>query len=398
MRRLVARGSWLAAASRPRQAALVLFLALGLSACGDDGPTTPTPPPSTLAAPVLDSPTDGSTVSSLRPTLTVINVFSAESTVKTYDFQVATTNGFTTTVVSKTGVAEGASGKTSYTLEQELSLQTRYYWRARAVQGATVGSWSAASSFVTSSNTAPVIKSVTAQGSKPNEPANFADLDEEITLTAVAEDAQVTPDRLTYTWTAPSGIFTGSGASVKWRAPSSLAVPAKVTIRVTVSDGPAPSGASAIGEVIVDVHDSVKEVGDMAVQFLVDFSRQLPPAEVLKNFSESCPGKASELADVERNQRCWTVTSYSVGSAKVTLNFKGVCAFRSRSGDACASVPVLWRTTTKSSAAECGGQAVGTTGSASGTDWLAAVYLGSRWWLCDSDFEGTSTTGARFKK
>jgi hypothetical protein len=375
-----------------------MFLGLSLSACGSDGPTTPSPPPSTLAAPVLDSPADGATVSGVRPTLSVINVFSAQSTPKTYDFQVATTTTFTQPLVSKTGVTEGNSGKTSYTLEQDLATQTRYYWRARALQGSTVGTWSAASSFQTTANTPPVIKSVTAQGSRANEPANLADLDEEIALTVVAEDAQVSADRLLYQWTAPSGTVTGTGASVRWRAPASLTTPAKVTILVTVSDGPAPTGASATSEITVDVHDSRKEIGDMAVQFLVDFSKQIAPADVLKNFSDTCPGKASELADTERNQRCWKVTSYSVGAATVTVNFKSVCAFRSRSGDGCASVPVSWRTEVKSSAAECGGQPVGTAGSAVGKDWLAAVYLGSRWWLCDSDFEGTSTTGARFKK
>lgn len=377
---------------------LVALLALGLAACGDDGPSTPTPPPSTLPAPALDSPVDGSTVSSLRPTLTVINVFSAQSAAKTYDFQVSTTNAFTSPLVNKAGVTEGTSGKTSYALEQELALQTRYYWRARAVQGTTVGAWSAASSFLTSSNTAPVIKAVTAQGSRPNEPANFADLDEEITLTAVAEDAQVTPDRLTYTWTAPSGTISGSGASVRWRAPASLAVPARVTIRVTVSDGPAPSGASATGDVVVDVHDSAREIGDMAVQFLVDFSKQLPPAEVLKNFTDSCAGKASELADVQRNQRCFTINSYKVGGATTAIGFKGVCSFRSRPGDACTSVPVEWNVTYISSAAECDGRTgkpVGTKETSVGLDWLASVYLNSRWWLCDSDFESRSSSTAR---
>jgi hypothetical protein len=35
---------------------------------------------------------------------------------------------------------------------------------------------------------------------------------------------------------------------------------------------------------------------------------------------------------------------------------------------------------------------------ATGKDWVVGVYLGTRWWLCDSDFDGTSTPGVLFKK
>ena len=49
--------------------------------------------------------------------------------------------GFAATV-SKGGVPEGASGTTSYTVEQDLQPTTLFYWRSRAVQGTSTGPWS----------------------------------------------------------------------------------------------------------------------------------------------------------------------------------------------------------------------------------------------------------------
>jgi hypothetical protein len=382
-------------------AVVALGAAVLLTRCGGSSPTTPTPPPATLAAPVIDSPVDGAEVSSQRPTLTVINVFSAQATPKTYDFQVSDAVSFTRIVVSKTGVAEAASGKTSYTLEQDLATEARYYWRARAQQGTATGAWSAVASFRVGANTPPVIRSVVAQGSRPGEPAYFADLDEEITVTATVEDAQVAPERLVYEWSAPVGTFTGAGASVRWRAPKTAATPTKVVISLTVRDAPAPGGATASSTVPVNLHDSVREIGEMAVQFLTDFSKQLPPADVLRNFSDTCGGKAAELGDVQRNQRCWKIDSYVLGTATTAVSFGGACTFRDRRADACTSVPVDWRATYISSAVECApptGKPVGTKERAVGLDWVTAVYVGSRWWLCDSDFDGTTSTGARFSE
>ena len=318
---------------------------------------------------------------------------------KTYDFQVSDAADFARLVVSKAGVTESTSGKTAYTLEQDLATEARYYWRARAQQGTASSAWSVVVSFRVGRNTPPVIRSIVAKGSRPNEPAYFADLDEEITVTATVEDAQVAPERLVYEWSAPVGTFTGAGASVRWRAPKTATTPTKIVISLTVRDAPAPGGATASSTVPINLHDSVREIGDMVVQFLTDFSKQLPPADVLRNFSDTCGGKAAELADVLRNQRCWKIDSYSVGAPTVTVSFKGTCTFRSRSGDACTSVPVDWRATYISSAVECApptGKPVGTKERAVGLDWVTAVYEGNRWWLCDSDFDGTTSTGARF--
>jgi hypothetical protein len=139
-----------------RSIAFAVAAAVVVAACGGNGskttPTAPTPAP-TLSAPKLDSPAMGSQQDSLRPTLTVQNVTSDQPAgTRTYEFQISDSNAFTAATtrtvngfdatVGKTGVAEGGSGKTSFTPEADLQPTTIFYWRARAVQGTSTGPWS----------------------------------------------------------------------------------------------------------------------------------------------------------------------------------------------------------------------------------------------------------------
>ena len=369
-----------------------------LWACGD-GPTQPTPPPASLPAPTLDSPPNGAEIGTLRPTLTVNNVVSAGTGARTYEYQVAQNSSFAEPVVSQSGIAEGGEGRTSYTLAQDLAPSTQYYWRARVAQGGNTSSWSDTAGFRTTRNRAPAISSLSARGSRPNEPVNFADADEEITVTAVVEDPDTPASQLTYEWRADAGTFSGSGASVTWRAPVFVSTPGTVTITLTVRDGSPATAAATSKPLSIRVHDSKKEVGDLATQFLTDFSNStVAPEVVVRNFTDSCPGSRDELSDVEHNRRCYRIDSHDLGVPDVTVNFDGRCAFRDRPGDACATVNVEWRSTTISSAEECGGQPVGTRGVALGVDWIAAVYENSRWWLCSSDFEGRTASSRLFKR
>jgi hypothetical protein len=134
----------------------VAAVAATIVACGGSKsatPTTPTPVSATLTAPKLDSPETGAQADSLRPTLTVQNVTSDQpSGTRTYEFQVSDTTSFSATAssaiagfaaqVGKTGVAEGSSGKTSWTPETDLQPTTLFYWRVRALQGTATGPWS----------------------------------------------------------------------------------------------------------------------------------------------------------------------------------------------------------------------------------------------------------------
>src|SRR5205823_9001586 len=83
-------------------------------------------------------------------------------------------------------------------------------------------------------NNLPVIDSITIQGTRPKEPANFADLAESVPIVAKVHDDETAVDQLEYQWTATTGTFTGTGASVVWLAPASATTPLDVIITLKV--------------------------------------------------------------------------------------------------------------------------------------------------------------------
>src|SRR5436853_2858927 len=115
-----------------------------LVACADKT-TAPTPVLAKLTAPVADSPSDNFQLDNLRPTLTVKNGTSSQPAgARTYEFQISDSSTFPSTasakrrtisgfslVTTQSGVIEDASGKTSFTVTDDLQPTTRYYWRAR---------------------------------------------------------------------------------------------------------------------------------------------------------------------------------------------------------------------------------------------------------------------------
>ena len=140
-------------------AALVLSTIV-LSACGngkDGSPTSPTPSAANITAPAIDAPADNEQFDTLRPTLTVRNATSDQTGTRVYEFQISDSTSFSSTTTShvaglaatvgKTGVAEGANGKTSFTPDQDLQPTTLFYWRARAVQGSSTSAWSPTGRF-----------------------------------------------------------------------------------------------------------------------------------------------------------------------------------------------------------------------------------------------------------
>ena len=102
------------------------------------------------------TPSDDQQLNTLRPTLTVNNATSSGSGTRTYEFQIADNNLFTATAwagsyivtVMQTGVPEGAV-TTSFTPASDLLPASRYYWRARALQGSSSGPWSSVMRFRT---------------------------------------------------------------------------------------------------------------------------------------------------------------------------------------------------------------------------------------------------------
>jgi hypothetical protein len=229
-------------------------------------------------------------------------------------------------------------------------------------------------------NAAPVITRLSAQGTRRHEPANLADANEEIVLTATVTDAETAADKLTFEWSSPSGSFTGAGPSVRWRAPASVPTPLVATLQLRVVDGDQRVDRT----VLVQVHDHVREVGDMATLFLRDFSDStIPAGTVMRNFLPGCYGTGEETREVQDNRIGFRITKSMVGPPAVSVDFDGVCRYENRAGDACSVSPVRWESVTPSG----GHDAV------AGVDQIAAVYRQDRWWLCDSKFDGHPVSG-----
>ena len=369
-----------------RLAVTVLVSVFAVSACGgDDTVTNPTPP---YVGPTITavSPSSGASLGGTQIAVTGTN-FADGATVSV--------GGVQATSVRVTG----ASTLTAVTGPHAPGLTDVVV--AVGGQSATL---SAAFLYVAvPANAMPVISSVTVQGTRPNEPANFADINEEVVVTAVVTDAETPVSQLTYEWSADIGTITStSGATARWRAPASIAAPVMATITVRVTEviatvtgaaGPAVVTQTAVGTGTASVHNSLKEIGDMSRQFLLDFSNSsLSPEYVVRDFWDGCPGKAEELQDVRTNRANWLITSYKIGEpTSVSVNFSSACVTPnrpSRPGDGCSVVPCEWHDVYKPT---------GQTGTTIGPDYLSAVYRNNRWWLCSSDFpSGTITTPVNY--
>lgn len=246
-------------------------------------------------------------------------------------------------------------------------------------------------------NVPPVIDSIRVQGRAAKEPANFSDLGETVAVTADVHDAETAVDELQYSWTADAGSFDGTGATVTWRAPEVATTPLPVTLTLKVTEKYGYPGAAKIyqqdvsSSAIVSLHNSRKEVGDMARQFLLDFSdsniRDI--SAIMRNFIPGCYGTKEETDQVTENRRRYRIIDSHVGEPQTTVNFGGVCPFQARKGDACTSVPVFWNSIDMDNH--------GATGAVTGTDWVASFYIPDkqRWGLCDSSFDGRKALNMR---
>jgi hypothetical protein len=321
------------------------------------------------------------------------------------------TAGGTAVTISGTNFAAGATvtfggtSATGVTVASPTSLQAVTPARpaGQADVVVTVGGQSATLSkgfafFTPGQNQLPVISSITIQSAQANAPSNFADLDGEVAVSATVTDAETPVSQLIYEWSAPLGTFTGTGSAVRWRAPATAPTPASVTITLKVSEviGGTTETQSTSKAATLSLHNSLKEIGDMSRQFLLDFSdSKLSPSYVVRDFWDGCPGKADELSDVATNRRDFVILSSTIGPANpVSVDFKAGCVvpkYGFRSGDGCAVVQCEWHDKELST---------GTLGTTIGPDYLTAVYRNDRWWLCNSDFPlGTHTnpvTGASF--
>lgn len=267
-------------------------------------------------------------------------------------------------------------------------------------------------------NTPPVVRSLTATPTRLevrlSTCAGTTPCPTRTTLAATVEDTETAAAQLTYEWSAAGpggaglGTFEGSGATVTWTAPDTLAGPQTVDVRLTVVEryasrvgGPIDSENRVSSTVGVRVHDSVKEVGDLATTFLTEFSNSSlrDPQYLVRNFSDACPGKAAEANDIANNRQNYLILEYGLGRPAVTVTFApSPCGTRARpEGHACAQLTCQWTARCLPGAApgEC---TPGVIGKTSGNCVLSALYEREQWWLCDSKYYESQPSGMRWMR
>ncbi len=224
-------------------------------------------------------------------------------------------------------------------------------------------------------NTPPTVQSVTASAAR-------VDAGGQINLTAVVTDAETPIDQLTYQWSASpaNGTFSGTGRQVTWHAPAGPPTPAVYTVTLTVIENYVVNGRAAqntaTGSVSVHYNDSDAEITGLSMQFLKDFTTyDVSPAACVRNFSDSCPGKAAELSDITLNRQDFHILSgdYSVqqisyNADRTFANITAPCTFY--------DIPVATNKEEK----------------VQGICLLTSTYENWQWFLCDSHFQGISTT------
>ena len=245
-------------------------------------------------------------------------------------------------------------------------------------------------------NVPPVIVKFIVQGTRTNEPPSFADVLEELPIAVDVSDAEPSANPLKFNWSAAVGTFTGTGRSVTWKAPADATTPADVTMNLEVVETFTSQGKDVenkvTGSTIVRLHNSVKEVGDMALLFIQDFSNSnIGVVEVMRNFQPDCYGTSEEAGQVADNRQNFHINSSTVSMSSTTVNFGGTCPFRGKRGDACARVRARWDSTVIRDVADL---RAGQSTTATGVDQVAAMYYRDqkRWKLCDSQFDPDATS------
>ncbi|HEX7793492.1 MAG TPA: IPT/TIG domain-containing protein [Vicinamibacterales bacterium] len=362
---------------------LAAFIA-GASACGGKSPTTPSapPPPSTNVTLSSISPTQGSTTGGNNVTVIGAN-FASDTTVLVGG--IVATN---VVVQSSTGLtavvgANAAAGPADVVV----------------MSGGHSATLSRAFTFVapTGNNHPPVVGSIRSVNSRPGAPTGFADINDTITLTADATDAETPLSGLTFLWTGP-GTFGGTTATTSWHLPASvLPAPSPVTVTVTAvetyTEGKVThTQASEPKSLVMQVHDSQKEILDMGEDFLTLFSNSsIPTDQVLHNFSTSCQGRSTEANDTNRARASYVQDFAKFRITRLTpviIAFGSQCQVTGKA-DACSAFTVHWEITYLK--ADSDGHYVGEHETTDGTDYVSAVLENNQWRLCASNFSGRST-------
>ena len=188
-------------------------------------------------------------------------------------------------------------------------------------------------------NVAPVIQSIVPSVER-------AEADTDVTVTATIEDVETPVSQLQLTWTVPGGVIVGQGATVTWHTPKDEPTPREYGITLTVTEtygtanaaGVRPQHVVTAQSPVVRVHNSPKELGDLSMAFLRDFANSSVPAEAaVRDFTDSCAGKADEFNDIKDNREDFDILGSSLNLRSVRVasnNLRGdmtvACSFTSR--------------------------------------------------------------------
>ena len=239
----------------------------------------------------------------------------------------------------------------------------------------------------TVNNTPPIIDSLAVASER-------VEADRLVQVTAVVRDAESPLGAMAYTWSASPQVgafgattsFAGSQALNTWMPPKGQKTPDVYTVMLTVTESYSSAGQAkqntATRSITTHYNDSPAENNELGHDFIVTKfgNYNVSPEEAVSNFSDSCAGKAEELADIENNRENFMIIAASFPSPVVTLNsalteglVEGRCQFE--------DIP-------KS------GPNAGKREFVSGTCRLETIYEAAnfRWRLCKSNFNGPFTT------
>ncbi|HXH05040.1 MAG TPA: hypothetical protein VNI83_00460 [Vicinamibacterales bacterium] len=203
-----------------------------------------------------------------------------------------------------------------------------------------------------------------------------------MTLRAEVSDAETPVQQLIYQWTASAaGTFEGGGAEVRWTPAPDLATSLTgldvVVELVVIERYLVPSGATyqvrenrAAATTTLHVHNSLREVSELALTFLRDFANSNnSPEYCVRNFTDNCRGKRDELEDIRKDRENYRILGSEIRVERVDFDPQRVTAY--------IFAPCTFISQRLST---------GAVEPAVGICALTAVYEPYRWWLCTSNF------------
>jgi hypothetical protein len=206
---------------------------------------------------------------------------------------------------------------------------------------------------------------------------------ESMQMSATVTNGDFPADQVKLAWTADpnGGTFSGMGTQESWQAPGApAATPDTYTLTLTATarykNGGQPAQYAVPSSVQVHYNDSNREITGLSLQFLQDFTTfSVSPAMCVRNFTDTCPGKADELSDITNNRKLFHILSGEFSVQSITYNAPRTFAH--------VTAPCTFFDIPN---------ATGVRERVEGICLLTALYENWKWWLCTSNFQGISTT------